>query len=185
MKARWSGVASAVAAILALLLACTRSVSTPPPHPLASQTASAVLQLSPSPTTSPVNQAAYPSPGVSAVPTQPPVLVTQVDSSETPIVQIPLAGPLSQPEAEISGMAWHAGDLILLPQYPERFGDGQTGAVFAVSQADILAYLDGSKPGPLEPRPVTFIATGIQERLPGYQGFEALAIDGERGIPDG
>ena len=98
MKARWSGVASAVAAMLALLLACTRSVSTPPPHPLASQTAPAVLQLSPSPTTSPVNQAAYPSPGVSAVPTQPPILVTQVDSSETPIVQIPLAGPLSQPE---------------------------------------------------------------------------------------
>jgi hypothetical protein len=77
-------------------------------------------------------------------------------------------------------MAWHAGELILLPQYPERFGDGQTGAVFAIPQADILAFLDGSKPGPLEPRRVEFIAPGIAERIPGYEGFEAIAIDGDR-----
>jgi hypothetical protein len=180
MKARRSGVAVAVVAILALLLACTRSVSTAPPHLNPSQIASAPAQLSPSLTPSLVEATAYPAADIPAITSQPPVLVTQANGGESPIVQIPLAGPLSRPEAEISGMAWHAGELILLPQYPERFGDGQTGAVFAISQADILAYLDGTKPGPLEPRPVTFIATGIQEKLPGYQGFEALAIDGDR-----
>jgi hypothetical protein len=77
-------------------------------------------------------------------------------------------------------MAWHAGDLILLPQYPERYGEGQTGAAFAISQVDILAFLDGSKPGPFEARRVEFIAPGIKERLPGYEGFEAIAIDGDR-----
>ena len=77
-------------------------------------------------------------------------------------------------------MVWHAGELILLPQYPERFGDGQTGAAFAIPQADILAFLDGVSQGPLVARRVDFIAPGISERLPGFEGFEAIAITGDR-----
>jgi hypothetical protein len=101
---------------------------------------------------------------------------------EVPVFPIPLTGPLSRPDAEISGMAWHAGDLILLPQYPERFGDEQMGALFAIPRADIMAYLDGSTSASLEPRRVAFIAPGIKDRLPGYEGFEAIAIEGDRVI---
>lgn len=77
-------------------------------------------------------------------------------------------------------MAWHGNDLILLPQYPERFGDGQIGVAFAIARTDILAHLDGTATNPIEPRRVNFIAAGIQQRLPGYEGFESIAIDGDR-----
>ncbi len=80
----------------------------------------------------PVEPSAYPSP-VITVTYSPSADDTASESTasgnirEVPIRQIPLAEPFSRADAEISGMAWHAGELILLPQYPERFGDGQTG----------------------------------------------------------
>ena len=167
----------AAVAMLALQMACKRSVSTPPPVLLSTPLIG--KSSAPAPTL-PAESTAYPSPDITATYSPVPAILSPVEGSEAPIFPISLAGPLSEPEAEISGMAWHAGDLILLPQYPERFGDGQTGGAFAIPQARIQAYMDGSSPEPIEARPVTFIASGITQRLPGYEGFESIAIDGDR-----
>lgn len=164
-------------AMLALQMACKRSVSTPPPFlqstPLIGKSSTPAFTL-------PAESTAYPSPVITVTYSPAPAIPPTVEGGEVPIFPISLAGPLSEPDAEISGMAWHAGDLILLPQYPERYGDGQTGNAFAIPQARIQAYLDGSSPEPIEARPVTFIASGIKQRLPGYEGFESIAIDGDR-----
>jgi hypothetical protein len=177
MTIRKLGFACAAAMTLALMLACKRSLSTTPP---AVQPAKPTATVSATSTAVLVAPTTYSDPTASVLPS--PVIenITPDTPGEAPVLPIPLAGPISQPDAELSGMAWHAGDLILLPQYPERFGDGQIGAAFAISQADILAFLDGNITAPLEPRRVTFIASGIQQRLPGYEGFEAIAIDGDR-----
>ncbi|PSQ75955.1 MAG: hypothetical protein BRD37_07870, partial [Bacteroidetes bacterium QH_8_67_23] len=42
---------------------------------------------------------------------------------ERPVRLLPLAGPLSSADAEVSGLAWHGSDLILLPQHPFRMAD--------------------------------------------------------------
>ena len=34
---------------------------------------------------------------------------------------IEIAGPLADPDAEISSMVWYGDSLVLLPQHPERF----------------------------------------------------------------
>ena len=96
------------------------------------------------------------------------------DPAGVPVRLLPLAGPITSPEAEISGMAWWGDTLVLLPQYPERFGD----VLFALDKAEILARVQArGEIEPLRPRTIAFDGGGAA-RLPGYEGFEAIAIHG-------
>lgn len=93
--------------------------------------------------------------------------------AEVPVRVLALSGPVASPRAELSGLAWHDDDLVLLPQFPAAHGD----AVFAIARADIEARLDGRAEGPLPVRPVPFEAPSfVVER---FDGFEAIAIDGD------
>ncbi|MCH7575771.1 MAG: hypothetical protein IIA59_11675 [Candidatus Marinimicrobia bacterium] len=97
---------------------------------------------------------------------------------ETEVVQLPLAGPMAQGDAEISGMAWYGDQLILLPQYPYKFG----GNLFALSKGDIIGFLDGVLEGPLLPRPIKLGGTKPAELVKdsAYDGLEAIAFSGEQ-----
>ena len=95
--------------------------------------------------------------------------------AEAQVRVIPLAAPLDTPLAEISGLAWHGDDLILLPQYPDRFG-----GMFALRRQAILDFLDGRTLDPLAPRLVPLDEDGIPFRVGGYQGYEAIAFVGDR-----
>ena len=101
---------------------------------------------------------------------------TEISPPEQPVTVIPLQVPLARSSAEISGLAWYGDHLILLPQYPERFG----GVLFTLPKADILAFLDGDLNGPLEPRPIPFSASGLTDDIQGFEGFEALATAQDR-----
>jgi hypothetical protein len=94
-----------------------------------------------------------------------------------PVTLIPLAGPLSSPDAEISGLAWYGDELVFLPQFPERFGE--SGALFSLSKADILTFLEDPEQAPLEPRLLPFDTGGIERIIAGYEGFESIAISGD------
>jgi hypothetical protein len=94
-----------------------------------------------------------------------------------PVTLIPLAGPLSSPDAEISGLAWYNDALVFLPQYPERFGE--SGSLFTLSKSEILAFLAGQEQSPLEPRPIPFDTGGIAETIAGYEGFESITFSGD------
>jgi hypothetical protein len=110
---------------------------------------------------------------------------------ETRAQPIPLVGPIAGRAAEISSLTWHGDDLLFLPQYPGRFStasdslnaEGETadtGALFALSKADLLAFLDGSHGGALRPRPVRFEAPGVVDNVAGFDGYEAIVFDGDR-----
>jgi hypothetical protein len=99
---------------------------------------------------------------------------------EYPVHLLPLAAPLNSPQAEISAMDWHEDTLILVPQYPQRFSDSNQGALFTLDKADILSFLNGETASPLEPRTVPLVAPGLVERIPGFEGFEAIAFSGDR-----
>ena len=96
---------------------------------------------------------------------------------EQPVTVLELTGSIAVPEAELSGLAWHGETLILLPQYPERFGYGD-GAFFALPKTDILAAMDGKTP--LEPSVVTLNASGLKESIPNFQGYESIAFNGDQ-----
>jgi hypothetical protein len=119
-------------------------------------------------------------PAATATPTNPLPTVTPSGPPEVAPLPIPLAGPAAQRNAEFSGMAWYRDTLILLPQYPDYFTlDGQ-GVLFGLPKADLLAFLDGAMPGPLQPFEIPFSAAGLADALPGFEGYEAIAFDGER-----
>ena len=95
---------------------------------------------------------------------------------ERPVTVIPLAGPLAEPGAEVSGLAWYGDNLILLPQYPSFAGGPGDGVLFALAKADLLAHLDGTGSGSLEPKPIPFSAPGLAREINGFEGYEAIAF---------
>ena len=148
----------AVFTLLALGITACRSVSTPMP----------------------TNDAATPIPALQTTKVTTPV----TEMPEIPVQLIPLSGPIEQPQAELSGLAWDQNTLLLLPQYPERFtlstAADSDGAIFAISKDDILAFLDGKSNTPLNPRLIPIYAPGLRQLLAGYEGYESILVAGER-----
>jgi hypothetical protein len=78
-------------------------------------------------------------------------------------------------------MTWIQDTLILLPQYPERFGDQSAeGYVFGIQKSSILEYLESADPQPITPQPIPFIANELVSLVPGYEGFESIAVSGDQ-----
>jgi len=100
--------------------------------------------------------------------------------TEQAVVLLPLAGPAAEARSELSGLAWLGDQLVLLPQYPQRFAqDGADGALFTLARTDILACLPQGVCDPLVPQPLRLEAPGLQQAVPGFEGFEAIAFADE------
>lgn len=97
-------------------------------------------------------------------------------TSEQPIRQIYLAGPMADPESEISSMAWYGDNLILMPQYPDRFGNN----LFYLTKSQILAFLNNEIPGALTPTPIPFRGEDLPVKIFGYEGLEGIESVGDR-----
>ncbi|MFH1844313.1 MAG: hypothetical protein ABIF77_14010 [bacterium] len=105
-------------------------------------------------------------------------------ATEQAVQRIELTGPLTTADAEISGLTWFGDELILLPQYPDRFpssDDGTTtGSVFTLHRQELLDYLADPTAGPLRPRSLAVRAPQEQERFDSFEGYEAIACHGDR-----
>ena len=95
----------------------------------------------------------------------------------TPVF-IPLAGAVNTPEAEVSGMDWFGDTLVILPQYPGRFGSQGRGAVFGLKESVILEALAHDPPAPVTPFAIPFLSQGVETSLPGFEGWEAVCFSG-------
>jgi hypothetical protein len=100
--------------------------------------------------------------------------------AEVTVLEIPLSGSAAGRRAEISGMAWYGDTLILLPQFPDRFGTEQKGAVFGLSKTILLDYVEKNHASPVEPEIIPFDDGGISQKIKNFEGFEAIAFDGEK-----
>ena len=90
------------------------------------------------------------------------------------IIELNLTGAFSEPQAEISGLTWYKDWLILLPQYPSRFGNNY-GNLFYLTKEEIQDYLD-EKIQELIPHPIEIQADDDYRDINGYQGFEAIVF---------
>lgn len=95
---------------------------------------------------------------------------------EVTVQYLTLEGDISEPKAEISGLAWYKDYLILLPQYPRLFPSEYDGSLFAIPKAKITEYLNEVSPTPIKPIPISLNAPGLKDAIEGYEGFEALAF---------
>jgi hypothetical protein len=98
---------------------------------------------------------------------------------EQAVTLLPLGGPLQNKNAELSGLAWHGEQLVMLPQYPGWENDG-TPCLYTVSKADILARLEHTASEPLVPRCIRFDSGGLEKRIPSFEGYEAIAFAGDQ-----
>ncbi len=96
-----------------------------------------------------------------------------------PVLAIPLAGPVAARRAELSGLAWYGDYLVILPQFPDFDAEGDESFLYALPKEEILAFLDGQHDQPLRPRPIPFVAPGLDDSIPGFEGYEAIAFSGD------
>ncbi|MCX6047239.1 MAG: hypothetical protein NT075_19205 [Chloroflexi bacterium] len=114
---------------------------------------------------------------LTTTPFLPALSAPDVIQAPQPVTEIPLSGPLSNRNAEFSGLAWYGDYLILLPQWPSHW-DNQ---VFMLHKADIVDFLTGKRPEPLTPQPIPLInGSPLMAQIPGFDGFESIAFHGER-----
>ncbi len=97
---------------------------------------------------------------------------------EITVQYITLEGEISEPKAEISGLAWYGDYLILLPQYPHLFPSNYDGSFFAIPISVIKEYLNGTNSEPIKPIPIELNAPDLKDIIEGYEGFEAIAFYG-------
>ncbi|MCA9758616.1 MAG: hypothetical protein KDA27_22660 [Candidatus Eisenbacteria bacterium] len=95
-------------------------------------------------------------------------------------VFLELAGPIADPQAEISGLTWKDDMLIILPQFPDRFAEAGELGFFTLTRDEILAAIDGEHTGPITPRRVTCHAPGLSRIVRGFDGLEAIGLIGDR-----
>ena len=107
--------------------------------------------------------------------------VSQTNSAvEQAVRVISLQGPITNPEAEISGLTWYGDYLIILSQYPAFPSEGGGGQAFALPKADILAYLEDASPEPLTPFSIAFDAPDLRPHIANFEGYEAIVFDGNK-----
>jgi len=111
-------------------------------------------------------------------PTTAPAATRQTGTQKNAIT-IHLKGPIDTQDAELSGLAWMDDNLVLLPQYPDRFGPGE-GVLFSIPKQTILDYLDGKSKEPIVPNKIKFHAPGLADGIKHYQGFEAIGFSNRR-----
>lgn len=126
-----------------------------------------------------------PTPPVATPQVTPPAVSSSPNQAqEYPVQLISLEGPLSKPQAELSGLTWYGDYLLLLPQYPERFVQANApdsyGALFTLSKSEVLAYLDGKNSAALTPRPIPLFAPDLKQKVSGFEGFESVTVSGNR-----
>jgi hypothetical protein len=168
-------------ALCLLLAACgPAATSTPvPTSPTATLVATDAPTLPP-PTDTPLPTDTPTLPPPTAAPPPTGTVKAPAAPAEVEIRPIPLTGPAAEAEAEFSGMAWYGDHLILLPQYPGRFEGGDDGALLTLPRAEIVAFLDGTLDSSLTPSPLPLAAPGLAGTIRGFEGYEAIAFDGDR-----
>ena len=93
-------------------------------------------------------------------------------------VEILLAEEFTKGEPEYSGLAWAGQDLVLLPQFPDRFPGEEGGNLLVVPKKRIEDYRSGDNRVPIVPRKIAFHDGDVLDAVPGFEGFEALVVDG-------
>ncbi len=106
----------------------------------------------------------------------PAALVRAADDGELPVTRIPLGDVFGRPSAEISGLAQVEDRIVLLPQYPDRFG----GYLFTLPVEEIAGALRTQPAPELTPGLLAFDDGGLAQSLPGFNGFEAMAVAGDQ-----
>lgn len=95
------------------------------------------------------------------------VFVTSIVFSQSvDPIYITLNGDITNPDQEVSGLAWHNNDLVLLPQYPK-------GEIYSIPKQQIIEFLDSSRTTIL-PNVINWNTAELVKNICGFEGFESI-----------
>ncbi len=86
-------------------------------------------------------------------------------------IYITLNGDITNPDQEISGLAWHDDNLILLPQYPND-------KIYAIPKQKILDFLDSARTTIL-PQEIQWNSSGLDKQISGFEGYESIVFNND------
>jgi hypothetical protein len=97
------------------------------------------------------------------------------------LIRIPLMGEISEGYSEISGLTWYKDQLILLPQYPNKFLVNNVGSIFKISKKEIIDWITNSNTNEkLSATRIEFDVQKILDDIYGFQGFESVVVTGDK-----
>ncbi len=94
---------------------------------------------------------------------------------ESKVVKIPLSGKISERSSEISGLCWYGDKLIILPQYPNKFGT-DFGKIFYITKNRLNKFLSGKDTSKIETNYFSINLEGFENLFSLGSGFEAITI---------
>ena len=101
------------------------------------------------------------------------IILSILNSQEIKHKDIPLSGLITNPKQEISGLDWYGDNLVLLP---ENLG----GYLFMIPKDELYSSIQSKNPIPIEPRQTPFITPDYSEIIPGFEGLESIAFNGNQ-----
>jgi len=104
----------------------------------------------------------------------------QSSASEVAVVTIPMAGNASYSYLEGSGLAWYGDNLVILPQYPDRFRSAGHSTLFTIPKSRLLDFLSGKNKQPITPHRLPFSENGVEAKIEDFGGYEAIAFRDHR-----
>lgn len=96
---------------------------------------------------------------------------------EVEVIEIPLTGKIAERKSEISGLCWYNDNLILLPQYPDRFSENGLGKIFYIKKNQIDDFLSGKNSSPLNAEFLTIDLQSLSKYFQIGSGFEAITTN--------
>ena len=84
-------------------------------------------------------------------------------------IQLNLSGPAGHKTLEMSGLTWAGETLLLMPQYPNN----TKPLVYGIDKSIIKDRIKNPRV-PIEPKEYSIQLNNLLDRVPGFQGFEAV-----------
>ena len=97
------------------------------------------------------------------------ISLNSVYATEKSVREILLAGEITNPDNEISGMDWYKEQLYLLPE-------NAIDHLFIIPKKQIEEYLLSKNPEAIIPKKIKLISPDYQSLINGFDGFEAIAF---------
>lgn len=83
-------------------------------------------------------------------------------------IYITLNGDITDPDQEVSGLAWYSDTLVLLPQYPKD-------VIYGIPKSELIEFIDSTRLV-IEPITIGWNTNNLEKSIIGFEGFESIAF---------
>ena len=98
---------------------------------------------------------------------------------EVSIHKFILDSELNNLDLEISGLAWYKDYLVILPQFPFKFGNGLYGTLFLIEKDDLYVQIRNGFNSPLPYKKISLETYGSEQFNTTGSGYEGITFVGD------